>query len=109
MALATSAPPKNVALVFKKTKLKKYFKFVIDATGVKHGKPAPDIFLKAAKKLGAKPQNCVVFEDALNGVTAARRAKMKLVAVTTTYTKNQLAPANWFIKDFSKIKLNDLH
>ena len=100
MALATSAPAENVKLVFAKTKLKKYFDFVIDASGVTNGKPAPDIFLKAAKKLGVRPKNCVVFEDAPNGVRAARQARMRVVAVTTTYTKKQLPKAGWYIKNF---------
>lgn len=100
MALATSAPPKNVALVLAKTKLRKYFDHILDARGVKNGKPAPDIFLKAAKKLGTPARHCIVFEDAPNGVAAARAAGTKLVAVTTTNTKKQLAPANCFIANF---------
>lgn len=108
MALATSAPKENVNFVLGKTGLRKFFDCIVDAGGVKNGKPAPDMFLKAAKKLGVKPQNCIVFEDAILGVQAARRAKTRLVAVTTTYKKNQLAPADWFIKDFRKFKLPQL-
>ncbi len=52
-----------------------------DSPGVKHGKPAPDIFLSAAKKMGAKPEECLVFEDAPAGMEAALNADMNVVVV----------------------------
>jgi len=51
---------------------------------VKHGKPNPEIFLLAAKKLGVKPEECVVFEDSLSGIEAAARAGMPCIALPTT-------------------------
>jgi beta-phosphoglucomutase-like phosphatase (HAD superfamily) len=59
---------------------------------VTRGKPAPDIFLTVAVRLGVPPERCVVFEDALFGLEAARNAGMKCVAVATTYPAAQLAP-----------------
>lgn len=103
LALATSAPSENVRFVFKHTGLKKYFDCVVDASGIKHGKPAPDIFLKAAQKLSIPPRNCVVFEDAILGVQAARNAKMPVVGITTSYSRNKLPPAALYLKDFRKI------
>jgi beta-phosphoglucomutase family hydrolase len=87
MALATSAPPENLRLVLRRTGVGKYFEYIVDASGVKRGKPAPDMFLKAAKKLKAQPKDCIVFEDAILGVKAARAAKMRVVALTTSYNK----------------------
>lgn len=59
------------------------FKYIIkgDNPSIKQGKPAPDIFLIAAEELGAKPEQCLVFEDSLAGVAAARAAQMSVVAV----------------------------
>lgn len=100
LALATSAPTENVRFVFRHTGLKKYFDCVVDASGIKHGKPAPDIFLSAAKKLKIPPKNCVVFEDAILGVEAAKRAGMKVVGITTTYSRHKLPSAALYLKDF---------
>jgi beta-phosphoglucomutase-like phosphatase (HAD superfamily) len=55
------------------------------------GKPEPDIFLDAARRLGVPPEQCVVFEDAPLGIEAARRAGMRAVAMTTTHTAQALA------------------
>lgn len=58
------------------------------------GKPEPDIFLEAAKRIGADPQACIVFEDAPFGIEAARRAGMRAVAVCTSHSAEQLAGAH---------------
>lgn len=61
------------------------FKTAVTAEHVKRGKPAPDVFLEVANRLGAIPERCVVFEDAPAGVEAGRAAGMKVVGVTTTH------------------------
>lgn len=108
IAMATSAPPANVKFVLSKTGLKKYFKIIIDANGVKRGKPYPDIFLKAAKRLKVSPKNCVVFEDAMHGIEAARRAGMKVVGVATSHHPKEIGHTDLVIKDFSKINIQKL-
>lgn len=108
IALATAAPPANVKFTLTKTGLKKYFKIVIDSTGVKRGKPNPDIFLKAAKKLKVNPKNCIVFEDAFMGIEAAKRAGMKVVGVATSHPTKELKHTDLVIKNFSQINLNKL-
>ncbi len=55
------------------------------------GKPEPAIFLEAARRIGADPQACIVFEDAPFGIEAARRAGMQAVAICTTHTREELA------------------
>lgn len=68
---------------------------VVTAEDVSRKKPAPDLFLAAARKLGRPPAACVVVEDALNGVQAARAAGMRCVAVAHTFPKAQLREADW--------------
>lgn len=58
-----------------------YFEDLVGGDSIKNGKPAPDIFLEAARKIDAKPQNCIVFEDSINGIKAAYNAGMKPIMV----------------------------
>ena len=71
--------------------LKKYFEVILTAESVSHSKPDPEIFLKTASKLKMRPQECVVFEDSIFGVKAAKSAGMGCVAVTTgVYSDREL-------------------
>lgn len=108
IALATAAPSENVRWVLRRTGLKKYFSVIIDDTGVKRGKPHPDIFLKCAKRLHVAPKNCLVFEDAMSGITAAKRAGMKVVGVATTHKPSELRHTDLVIKDFKTLTLERL-
>lgn len=69
------------------------------------GKPNPDIFLYAAKHLGADPAECLVIEDAPNGVAAARAAGMRCAAITNTVSKERLAGADQIVDTYSEIVL----
>ncbi|MCS0632086.1 HAD family phosphatase [Telluria mixta] len=84
LAVATSAPPANIVFTLDDLDLRRHFDAVVGAADVARGKPHPDVFLKAAEKLGVDPRDCIVFEDAPMGVEAARRAGMKAVVITTT-------------------------
>jgi beta-phosphoglucomutase len=84
LAVATSAPPANIVFTLDELDLRRHFDAVVGAADVARGKPHPDVFLKAAEKLGVAPADCIVFEDAPMGVEAARRAGMKTVVITTT-------------------------
>ncbi len=108
VAMATSAPAENIKFVLGKTGTGRFFDKIIDSSQVKKGKPNPEVFLKAAKLIKAKPQNCVVFEDALNGIKAAQRAGMKIVAITTTNKAKDLRQADLVIKDFSGLSVEKL-
>lgn len=96
LAVATSAPPKNIVFTLDELDLRRHFDTVVGAADVKHGKPHPDVFLKAAEQLGVAPADCIVFEDAPMGVEAARRAGMRAVVITTTL------PAEAF-KDYDNV------
>ncbi len=85
-----------------------FFQTIVSAEDVTRGKPAPDIFLAVARGLGMPPDKCVVFEDAIFGLEAARAAGMKAVAVTTTYPAAQLAPhADRVVQRLDELNIDD--
>jgi beta-phosphoglucomutase len=84
LGIGTGAGPRNIDYVLGLLGIAEKFQAIVDPFQVKHGKPHPDIFLRVAELLEIPPGSCIVFEDALPGVEAARRAGMKCVAVTTT-------------------------
>lgn len=105
VALATSAPALNRALALDTLGIAAEFDRVVGPEGIDRGKPAPDIFLAAAAALGIPPQCCVVFEDAVNGVLAARAAGMRAVGIATAFTQDELrqAGAHWTADDFQSL------
>lgn len=108
-AIATSAPFVNINFVLEKTGLTDYFKIIIDASKVKRGKPDPEIYLKTAAKLNTPAENCVVFEDSISGVNSAINAKMKVIGVTTTHTKEELTNTNFTINNFVNLNISSLN
>lgn len=80
-AIGSSAPQKNLALILRLTGIASFFSVVIGSEDTQRGKPDPQVFLLAAERLGVAPSRCVVFEDAVAGVQAARAGGMKCVAV----------------------------
>ncbi len=81
---------------------------VVSAEDVTNKKPAPDIFLAAARKLDRRPAECAVVEDALNGVQAAKAAGMRCVAVAHTFPAEQLAQADLVRVRIADVTLADL-
>ena len=93
----------------KKFNLSDNFDVVVSAADdVKNGKPAPDIFLKAAEKLNVKPEECVVVEDALNGIKAAKAAGMKCIANTNSFPKDKLTEADLIIDNFNELTIDTI-
>jgi beta-phosphoglucomutase len=79
--LALGSASKNARLVLSKVGLIDAFKGIVDASTVTNGKPHPETFLKAAELLNIAPENCIVFEDSLSGIQAAKAANMYTVGV----------------------------
>ncbi len=105
--IATSMPEELLAIVDGRLGLSSLFGgqvFSLIAVGYR-SKPNPDIFLHAAKQLGAEPANCVVIEDAPHGVEAARRAGMKCIGLTTTFDRQTLSRADCVVESFGEIDL----
>jgi beta-phosphoglucomutase len=84
LAICTASTPENMALAFERFGLDAHVDTVVSPADGVRGKPHPDIFLEAARRLGVPPAQCIVFEDAPLGIEAARRARMLAVALTTS-------------------------
>lgn len=108
LAVGSSGPSENVLLLLNSLKIKEFFDVVITAEDVNKGKPEPDVFLIAAQKVNINPKNCIVIEDAPVGITAARRAGIKCIALTTTHPDFELIGADIITPDLSSINLDDI-
>jgi beta-phosphoglucomutase len=83
--------------------LKAYFKHIISIDDVNNGKPSPEGYLLAAKRLGVQPQECLVIEDTPVGITAAKNAGMDVIALTTSHNKSVLKNANYIANNYDEI------
>ena len=91
MGLASMNNRSVIIHLLKANDLEKYFDAVLTAESISHSKPDPEIFLKIASKLKASPEKCVVIEDSIFGVKAAKSANMSCIAVLTgVYSKQEL-------------------
>jgi HAD superfamily hydrolase (TIGR01509 family) len=88
LALASSSYRDAVEGVIAGLSIGRFFDVIVTGLDVPRVKPAPDIFLKAARDLGVAPEQCLVFEDAEKGVIAAHRAGMRCIAVPNDYTRH---------------------
>lgn len=104
MALATSAPKPNVEHTLTELGLTNAFPVIVRGDEVARGKPAPDVFIEAARRLGVPPAACLVFEDAPMGIEAAQAAGMRVVALTTSFNATHFsqldAPPTFVCGDF---------
>ncbi|MFT3957293.1 MAG: HAD family phosphatase [Piscinibacter sp.] len=91
LAVCTASTPENMALAFARFPVDRWVETVASPADGLRGKPHPDIFLEAARRLGLEPARCIVFEDAPLGVEGARRAGMGAVALTTTLPAESFA------------------
>jgi beta-phosphoglucomutase family hydrolase len=108
IALGTSAPMDNVQAVLPQLGLSGAFDALVCGQDVSEGKPSPEIYLKAAERVGAEPADCIVFEDSPHGLEAARSAGMKCVAVTNTHPAQELAAADRVVGSLEEIDLVQL-
>ena len=113
-AICSGALRAEIELILEGAKLRSYFDEIVSAEEVKRGKPDPQGFLLAVKKLNKRrvqpiaPKHCVVIEDSRWGLQAARAAKMRTVAVTNTYDADQLKEADKIVDRLSDLTLQDL-
>ena len=113
VALATSAPEPNVAHTLTELGLLGDFPIIVRGDQVPRGKPAPDVFLEAARRLGVEPADCLVFEDAPMGVEAGKAAGMVVAALTTSFNEEHFqalpVPPDLVCSDFDAFLRMSLH
>lgn len=93
LAVGSSGPRQNVELLLRGLGIREAFEVLITGDDVTHGKPHPEVFAKAAVALGLPPDRCVVVEDAPQGVEAGLAAGIRVLAVTSTRTAQELSHA----------------
>ncbi len=108
MAVATSAPASNSSYILGELNIQNYFRAVMHTSDVQRGKPAPDIYEKAASKLKLSPAQCVVFEDSPTGARAAKSAGCITVGVTTTYSDKVLKDCSRVIENFEQVTTEEV-
>jgi beta-phosphoglucomutase len=112
-AIGSSAPRENLDLILDKTATRPMFDAIVSAEDTTRGKPDPQVFLVAADKLGISAKRCVVFEDAVAGVEAAKAAGMKCVAVRFSAGHHSAealkhAGADLVVESLSEIRSTDV-
>ncbi len=96
-AMASSAPPANIDVMLGELGIAGYFDAIVSGYALP-SKPDPAVFVRAAERLGVRPSGCIVMEDAVAGVQAARRAGMRCIAVASTNPPAALHEANLVVK-----------
>jgi HAD superfamily hydrolase (TIGR01509 family) len=104
-AVATSASRHDVDDLLTEVGVRGHFEIIVTADDVRRGKPDPEVYVRAAEGLGLPAAGCVVFEDSVVGVRAARGAGMRVIGVTTAHTEGELraAGAERAIADFEAL------
>ena len=103
LAVATSADEVKMRINLRETGLDAdLFDTLVNGLEVEHKKPHPEIYLLAAKRLGLNPKDCLVVEDALSGMKAAKAAGCKCLAITSSFRPEEFDQADWVVKDLSE-------
>jgi sugar-phosphatase len=110
-ALASSSPRSLIDAVLDRLNIRSFFNIIQSADGLPYGKPHPEVFLKCAHNLGANPRECIVFEDSLNGVIAAKAASMACIAVPEKSFKDRskFLIADQILNSLADFKINSLY
>lgn len=106
--LAAASSSKNAVRILKKINLFDIFEVNVSGADFEKGKPDPEIFLTAASKLGLKPQECVVFEDAKSGVEAALNGKFYCVAIDRHHNPEALGGAHKLVEDLGELTVEEI-
>ena len=108
VGIGTSSSHEEIDIVLKKLGIRKYFDVIMGREDVRFHKPHPELYLKLAKKLRVRPQDCVVVEDSVSGVEAAKRAGMKCIAVLNSFPASKLRKADLIVKNLNDKRVKSL-
>jgi len=108
MGIGTAAMEFKAYTILEELGIKDFFKVLVSAEKVKKGKPDPETYLKVAEYLGLKPEECIVIEDAPNGIAAAKNGGIKCIAIATTHEKSELGQADRIIDSFDELVVAEL-
>ena len=103
--IAVASNSRNAKPIIRQVGIDQYLDAVVDGHEIENSKPDPEVFLLAAKSIGVPPANCIVVEDAVAGLEAARRAGMKALGIGT---RERLTNADMVVADLSAISIDDL-
>ncbi|GAA3984101.1 HAD family phosphatase [Hymenobacter antarcticus] len=103
IGLGTGSGTETISYIVDHLRLRPFFDVIVGKDDVDKGKPHPDTYLATAAKLGVKPENCIVFEDAVLGEQAAYRAGMRCVGVATSLSAPDFQAPLTVIKDFTDL------
>lgn len=107
LGIATSNSVELLTYLLKAHRLENEFEVIITGSDGLKGKPAPDMYLEAAKRLKVEPKKCLVFEDIIPGILAGKRAGMKVCAIEDAYSKDVLSEkkkeADYYIDSFEEL------
>ncbi len=104
LAVASGSRHSIISTVLGMQGLREHFPTVVSAEDVKHGKPRPDVFLRAAELMGVEPARCVVIEDSVAGVEAGLAAGMDVIAITNSFPRGELRAATAVVDDYEQIR-----
>lgn len=103
--LAIGSASKNTPIILERIGLTKLFDAIVDGNVISNAKPDPEVFLKGAELLEVKPQECIVFEDSVAGIEAAKRGNMFSVGIGNA---NTLKSSDLVISSFENLSINDI-
>ena len=104
LGLASGSERPVVEAVLSLQDLRRFFSATVTGSDIKRGKPAPDIFLRAAELLDVAPAHCWVIEDSKPGVAAGLAAGMRVIAITNTHPAHELRQATQVVSSYSDIE-----
>lgn len=110
LALVSSGTMNAIEYVLEKLNIKNYFSLIVCGEDVERVKPFPDLYLKAIELLNIKRENCIAIEDSATGISAAKEAGLKCIAIPNEFTKNQdLSRADIIMENIKEIDKNILN